>query len=635
MAHHHTEETQHVAGRKRSAPEDCAEENCAQEDRAEDDCARDRARARPPRPRREKASQNFEKDPGANDDPHTRNIHVPLGVASRFDWLVKHPDVLHQRDSETRPRPVKDIDLLRMLEPSPDPLWTDEDQRKLEAEWDNDELRYILHKDSDSEGSLLSALKSLWRDCVRYLGCPPTDIISVDNGLQFHEVEVWRDSPVILSDGLCMALRDILFHPLWEADVPTLVMVLQFSVIARTDDRRTWKFTNPTCDRFIDYLIEEIDSDSRIKAKRTPRRSMQQLCNACHTRDARVSRSPFYRLFKCILKHHYARQVDAALHDKVDRSKDTSSMWQESFLEKPLLVTAQDVTIITESLEVALGAYGQPAFVSLKQMREVATLGHLHQHFDTESTSLSSAPSAERRNSCFHRCLEKATLKERRKRILATRRALQASSLNQLVHEDEGSSEQGVRMGESRMILWGGGLHVGTIPGTPSSLARNPSVSDSLGPREAIEDNNVASAASPKRLASPEVSAEASSALSSAPRAAAPSHNQSFAGRYSQRKSEQKLQWEMGHLANIKTDMLAAKDAADAAYGAVQEIEARLYELSVQFQEAKRGFHDCENAFKVQRNYVEAAKQEHAAVFGVIIVEDQSDNEAEGMDSGI
>jgi hypothetical protein len=80
---------------------------------------------------------------------------------------------------------------------------------------------------------------------------------------------------------LCKAFKDLIFHHLWnDGNVGAMVMVLQFAVIVRTDDRRTWELENYTDSIFVDRLIYKIGLDAEKPTG--DRRVVMELCDAAH-----------------------------------------------------------------------------------------------------------------------------------------------------------------------------------------------------------------------------------------------------------------------------------------------------------------------------------------------------------------
>ncbi|KAK1673751.1 hypothetical protein BDP55DRAFT_730239 [Colletotrichum godetiae] len=61
-----------------------------------------------------------------------------------------------------------------------------------------------------------------------------------------------------MSGVFCKRLTDLCFHPNWLQKLPLFVYGLQYAVILRTNDRRTWHIDNQTNETFWDMLIQVI-----------------------------------------------------------------------------------------------------------------------------------------------------------------------------------------------------------------------------------------------------------------------------------------------------------------------------------------------------------------------------------------
>lgn len=145
--------------------------------------------------------------------------------------------------------------LRNMLAPEFSEFWSQEDEANLSAEWRQDEMRRSLLNVS---GNAIGELLVLWRTMVQYYKCFPTQIVSREYYLVYSPMRSKKgevgevDSPAWAST-FCTPLSRILFHPLWdEGHNGPLIMMLQFAVIVRTDDRRTWDLENPTSSLFIE-----------------------------------------------------------------------------------------------------------------------------------------------------------------------------------------------------------------------------------------------------------------------------------------------------------------------------------------------------------------------------------------------
>jgi len=247
---------------------------------------------------------------------------------------------------------VSKEELDRMLMPV-STYWIDEDQQKLEADWERDPLRTEINQLNNNNAGRV--MRILWKICVQRMRCPPTDIISDENRLgintTFHKKARHPDSPV-WTEAFVTAFMNIMFYELWRnGDVKVLAMVLQFTVIVRTGDKKTWELENPTTDRFLDNLIDEIQVDAKeLDIKK--RRSIALLCRAANKPLAGRAPSLYYVLFKSIIKYQTLEKYD-------------ESLWVESFDDKPYLLLKTDLDVIAKALEEDVSPYeGIPSIAS-------------------------------------------------------------------------------------------------------------------------------------------------------------------------------------------------------------------------------------------------------------------------------
>ncbi|KAK0639091.1 hypothetical protein B0T16DRAFT_422414 [Cercophora newfieldiana] len=253
-------------------------------------------------------------------------------------------------------------DMLRLPD---DPQWTDEMQANLMATWEGeDAMRQCL--ETEKTGNVKDQV-TLWKEFCQFFRRVPTDLIGVDyflarvpeaasrnNPQAMKRVACGTETPVWAST-FCQALRDILLHPLWEDSIGTLAMVLQFAVIVRTNDKRTWPLVNKCGTKFVDRLIDEIKKEARLEP--TARRSIEYMCKDANRRGGDEKKCQFYRLFMRICR---AQSVDRV------------PILEGSFLDKPYCVKTEDLKVIGDALE-SLGSYEKPAMMGLDFIHDVTT----------------------------------------------------------------------------------------------------------------------------------------------------------------------------------------------------------------------------------------------------------------------
>lgn len=143
------------------------------------------------------------------------------------------------------PPSVDEATLRSMLEPATDDdYWGNADEIALLAEWAADSLRPVIASATNNQ---VKHNRTLWKACVQYFGCLPADIACPANRLAIS----WDSQKPIAGgarlspfwpDIICQAFVEMMWHPFWQdGHMPSLVAVLQFTVMVRTDDRRTWE----------------------------------------------------------------------------------------------------------------------------------------------------------------------------------------------------------------------------------------------------------------------------------------------------------------------------------------------------------------------------------------------------------
>ncbi|KAK1830855.1 hypothetical protein QBC39DRAFT_382871 [Podospora conica] len=181
------------------------------------------------------AESGDDQDLDANSDNEAQATKKTKGGPAKYfagaeaieDWLT----------GKTRGPAVAKVtheELVEMLATPPSPHWTQADEEALLAERDEDPINEFLDK---AKESVFKSDITLWKECLkRQVGQQARG----DDGGRFPP----GVSPVSLpwwSKSFNEHLARILLHDIWaEGHVQSLVMAIQFVVIARADDRRTW-----------------------------------------------------------------------------------------------------------------------------------------------------------------------------------------------------------------------------------------------------------------------------------------------------------------------------------------------------------------------------------------------------------
>ncbi|KAK2771517.1 hypothetical protein CKAH01_04092 [Colletotrichum kahawae] len=145
--------------------------------------------------------------------------------------------------------------------------WTHKDEEDLRTEWFADPERAVL---MDISG--VPSLIMLWKLFLRLFRKSPAEVISAKHALRYdpdeenarktrHNKDVKRrkiTSP-LWSEIFMGNLISLAHHPLWQGNVDYLIVAIQYAVIVRTNDCRTWRLLNPPGDEFFNTMIRVIE----------------------------------------------------------------------------------------------------------------------------------------------------------------------------------------------------------------------------------------------------------------------------------------------------------------------------------------------------------------------------------------
>jgi hypothetical protein len=188
------------------------------------------------------------------------------------------------RGADGAPRPVSSADFQRMLELPDNTSWTAERQAELEQEGQDDPIRAEAMR---LTLPIVADVRQLFKVVTYFYRCLPSDIIGIRTHMRVDPTmqhaaakKLWHDS-ILWYSAFARNFIALVAHPTLQ-ETHTLVMVLQLAVIARTDDRRTWRFSNWPGVPFLEVLLAEIKEESKKEAK--DRRKIAELCEAAHGR---------------------------------------------------------------------------------------------------------------------------------------------------------------------------------------------------------------------------------------------------------------------------------------------------------------------------------------------------------------
>ncbi|KAK2754997.1 hypothetical protein CKAH01_06011 [Colletotrichum kahawae] len=149
------------------------------------------------------------------------NLRFPRLKAEELDDLL----------SETIPDEAYDED------------WTAEDEAILKETWQEDPQRKGLIDYKDS------ALPKLFRASLRIFHISPFEIISAKYFLGYEGKSADRSQK--WTTTFSQYMYELMVHPLWNFDLNMLRTAMQYAVILRNRDVRTWKFVAPNNDPFF------------------------------------------------------------------------------------------------------------------------------------------------------------------------------------------------------------------------------------------------------------------------------------------------------------------------------------------------------------------------------------------------
>ncbi|KAF4432169.1 hypothetical protein FACUT_8435 [Fusarium acutatum] len=121
------------------------------------------------------------------------------------------------------------------------------DVASFDAGWTRADERVIGYHESAEKRDICAVDKGrhdpqllLWKYCLSVCQRSPFDILSPRRGFCYLPSKE-DTSMVVWSKEFCRDLTDILSNRIWNGDIGLLVLVLQYAVICRKDDRRLWE----------------------------------------------------------------------------------------------------------------------------------------------------------------------------------------------------------------------------------------------------------------------------------------------------------------------------------------------------------------------------------------------------------
>ncbi|TDZ68378.1 Uncharacterized protein CTRI78_v002101 [Colletotrichum trifolii] len=145
----------------------------------------------------------------------TLNVEVPPLAPGEIDRIL--------------PKELADTDY--------DQHWTEQDEQDLREKWHSNGLRVDLIKTKDTK------IPKLFKVVLRFFRMSPHDLISERFALQYAANR--RDRQPQWSTAFTQPLYELVPHPLWCGNHLLLVAAIQYAVILRTGDYRTWRLIQP------------------------------------------------------------------------------------------------------------------------------------------------------------------------------------------------------------------------------------------------------------------------------------------------------------------------------------------------------------------------------------------------------
>ncbi|KAF4841996.1 hypothetical protein CGCSCA4_v009009 [Colletotrichum siamense] len=148
-----------------------------------------------------------------------------------------------------------------------DEFWTRRDEDDLQKTWAAHPKRALWLQITS-----LNRLITMWKVFLLLFRKSPIEVISAKYALQYlperkkhakrakydENVKTEKEASPLWSGPFMEKLTILAHHPLWQGKVECLIIAMQYAVIVRTNDCRTWKLLNPTGDEFFNTMIRFI-----------------------------------------------------------------------------------------------------------------------------------------------------------------------------------------------------------------------------------------------------------------------------------------------------------------------------------------------------------------------------------------
>ena len=162
-----------------------------------------------------------------------------------------------------------------------DSHWTAADEKRLERDWRaaNNPLRLHVQK---ATAKVEPGLVRTWVLCVRLLGCTPATLLSdrfhLRYGKRIPGDELGLPDP-ILGDSFGARLQTLVLQRHWTRSPGALATAIQYAVICRKNDDRTWPLVNYTTDNFLRAMVRDQRAHPGVAPRSLRGRASQLLAN--------------------------------------------------------------------------------------------------------------------------------------------------------------------------------------------------------------------------------------------------------------------------------------------------------------------------------------------------------------------
>ncbi|KAI8222280.1 hypothetical protein K4K57_007514 [Colletotrichum sp. SAR 10_99] len=202
-----------------------------------------------------KTSSKKRKGKTAQDEERVCDGKSPAWVnfETMFFGIVNGQEILrafNQRFPRLKAEELDDLLPDTIPDEAYDEDWTAEYEASLNETWQKDPLRKSLIDYKDS------TLPKLFRASLRIFHISPFEIISAKYFLGYEGKSA--DKSQKWTTTFSQYMYELIIHPLWDFDLNMFRTAMQYAVILRNRDVRTWKFVAPDNDPFFQTFKQVI-----------------------------------------------------------------------------------------------------------------------------------------------------------------------------------------------------------------------------------------------------------------------------------------------------------------------------------------------------------------------------------------